>query len=204
MKPLLFGRLPEPEEAPGKRTEFPINWGRLRFGAAFVSILWIGLSLYAFFKPGLPVPRRWLLVLIVTGMALLLMSNVIRQYRRAVHVVFTSEGIWAPTLDGGQFLPWAQVTRTRLRNARDIELDYPRPIPDLGRRIRRSLRREPVRSLLRRRVRRYRVADVRRDLAGPPLVACGKRHVRQYASRSRAARSICSSEGRKNSSSGGE
>jgi len=124
VKTLLFGRQPGPDEAPGKRTEFPINWGWLRFAAGFIPILWIGLSLYGFLKHGLPAGRRWLLFFIVSAFCAVAAASVIRQYRRAVNVVFTSEGIWTPA-GGGRFLPWAQVTNIRLRNARDLELQHP-------------------------------------------------------------------------------
>ncbi|HEY7112629.1 MAG TPA: hypothetical protein VIA45_06810 [Thermoanaerobaculia bacterium] len=87
--------------------------------------MWIGLALYGFLKPGLSVPRRWTLFFIVSAFCVFLIGNVIRDYRRAVHVFFTSEGLWTPSLGDGRFLSWAQVTGAAVRNARDLELRHP-------------------------------------------------------------------------------
>jgi hypothetical protein len=137
MRERLFGRRPMPGEAPGEEKAFPVNWSQLRFACWFVGIAWLGFNGLLMFPRAArwlgwrisPSANRALLLGLTTAAALGLVVMVVMRYRRAVNVVFTSEGIWTPDKSGGRFIPWTQVVDTQLvshgRGATDIELSHP-------------------------------------------------------------------------------
>src|SRR5262245_28698303 len=137
LRSLVFGPTPAPEQTPGVREQFPINWGQLRFAVIFCTALWLVLSAVVL-KPGIArwigkgstfFENRWVLLFLVSVGALSMVLMVVRRYQRAVGLVFTTEGIWIPTWRGGGFLPWPQVYDVKLkdygRGATDIELSHP-------------------------------------------------------------------------------
>ena len=136
MRDLVFGPPPRPGEVAGARIELPIDWSELRGISWFVAIAWPILSIYALVPSvsrwlgrSTPLANRWSVFLFLSIGALSLLAMVVRRYRRAAGVVFTTAGIWMPTWRGGKFVPWEQVGEVTLKNfgkgRTDIELRHP-------------------------------------------------------------------------------
>jgi hypothetical protein len=136
---LLFGRPPRSDEAPGTWTRFALDWSHLKAACWIVGGIWL-LGTAAVVTSWHPYRVRGLFggvhevsppvaLVVITVAALWLFAIGIRNYRHAINVVFTSEGVWTPRWRGGRFLPWVQVVATRLvdhgRGATEIELSYP-------------------------------------------------------------------------------
>jgi hypothetical protein len=129
----LFGPPPGPELLPGSRIDLAVDWGVFRFVVWVAALEWLALASYAlipgmsvvFGKASLRAGARAQLFLVATAVAALLIGGIIYRYRRAVGVIFTSEGMWTPAWTGGRFQPWAELLNASLKDGKNIDLLYP-------------------------------------------------------------------------------